>query len=92
VFKHEFRGRSGSRGQNGLFFLHNEDVVDTCFSFAGVADILKVTRHIFLAVHVIRSHLHAVCAVHRHFHDLGRVFKRDFLIFVFEQVESRCTL
>ena len=92
MVKHEFRGCSGSCSQNGLFFFHNENVVNTGLSFPGITYILKVSRHIFLAVHVIRPHLHAMCAVHRHFHDLSGIFKRDFLIFVFEQIESRRTL
>ena len=49
------RGGAGSQCQDGLLLLHDQDVVDAFFSRAGVAHVLQVAGHVFLAVEIVRE-------------------------------------
>ena len=65
VFRREYHLRRGPgpAGDYGLFFLHDEDVVDTRLIRGRVAHIFKIAGHVFLAVQIIGYQAHGSGAV-----------------------------
>ena len=45
-----FCGSSGSASYDGLFLFHDQNIINSRFSFFRITDILKVSRHSLLAV------------------------------------------
>ena len=47
-----FGNCAGAQGHDGLFFLHDEDVVNTIVALCGIAYIFKIAGHVLLAVEI----------------------------------------
>ena len=82
---------TGTQSHDGLFLLHDEDVVQAVFAGTGVAGVLEITGHILLSVEIIRLHSKLFSSRCRDLHGLVCVVEHGDAVLLDPLVQTGCT-